>query len=378
MENWDQRRRHSGDERQQARFEDRGRDRDSWWRGERSHDDDRPRRAERGWLDYDRDAGGFEERQGRGEQRYGQERGEHARFSPDWSRDNEQPRYSDEPYYARNRERGGSEQYSRRGRSESSEGGDQRGWEQRSRESIPPEQRELAQRSRRGDYYDPDWPYDRGEQQGRQGREAQRSREDEGSHYRGWYSRSATPFSYAGGTGYLYSESMTLHGPYAGRGPKGYKRSDQQIIEEACQRLERDGEVDATEIEVSAEDGIIRLRGTVPDRSTKRRAEECVESIYGARDVMNELRVAHESGQQSLQSDRGTQASQGTQGSQGAQASQSWHPQQGSQASQGSQTGTGQQGSQPGLGSQGSTAGMRSQSASPTTEQSGEEKRPRH
>jgi hypothetical protein len=374
MENWDQRRKSSSDERQQARLEDHGRDRESWWRGERSHDDDRPRRAERGWLDYDRDQGRSEQRQGRsGEpERYGQwrsdeyqrqDRGERSRFSPDWSRDNAEPRYSDEPYYSRNRDQGGFEQYARRGRSEGFAGDDRSRWEQRSRESIPPEQRELAQRSQRGDYYDPDWPYDRGQQQGR---DVQRSGEDEGSHYRGWYSRYARPFSYAGGTGYLYSESLTMHGPYAGRGPKGYKRSDQQIIEEACQRLERDGEVDASEIEVSAEDGIIRLRGTVPDRRTKRRAEECVESIYGARDVMNELRVSAERGQPMSQGGRGAQASQGAQGSQ---------PSQGAQTGQGAQAG---QGSQTGLGSQGSTPGMRPQAGSSSTEQSNEDKRPRH
>jgi hypothetical protein len=46
---------------------------------------------------------------------------------------------------------------------------------------------------------------------------------------------------------------------------------------------------------VTAEDGVIRLRGTVQDRMTKRRAEECVESVYGTRDVMNELRVSSQS-----------------------------------------------------------------------------------
>ena len=151
----------------------------------------------------------------------------------------------------------------------------------------------MAERSQSGDYYSPDWPYERSGRD--RGRDMQRSRdEDQDRHYRGYYSRSTTPISYPGGGGYLFSESLTLHGPYAGRGPKGYKRSDQQIVEEACQRLERDGEIDASEIEVMAEDGVIRLRGTVPDRATKRKAEDCVESVYGARDVMNELRVLEE------------------------------------------------------------------------------------
>jgi hypothetical protein len=357
MENYDERRRQNR-EREQARFDDRGRDRDSWWG--RSADDDPPRR-ERGWLDYDRDYGRSGERQsGRDEQRYADsDRGGRGNFSPDWSREGAEPRYSDDQYYSRNRQRGSSEGDSRRGGSEGWRGDDDRSrWEQRARASVPREQRELAERSERGDYYDPDWPYDRSSRG-----EAQRSREDEqGAHYSGYYRRSATPFSYGGGRGYLFSESLTLHGPYAGRGPKGYKRSDQQIVEEACQRLERDGEIDASEIEVSAEDGTIRLRGTVPDRQTKRHAEECVESIYGAQDVMNELRVQ-----------RGSEQSQGSQGSQatlGSQSGRGSQPSPGSQASQGGQASSGQ-------GAQGSPQGQRP-GGSPGTEQSEDEKRPRH
>jgi hypothetical protein len=161
---------------------------------------------------------------------------------------------------------------------------------------------------------------------------------------------------------------LTLHGPYAGRGPKGYKRSDQQIVEDACQRLERDGEVDATDIEVSAEDGILRLRGTVPDRRTKRRAEECVESIYGVRDVMNELRVTR-AGHEQWQGGQGAQ-SDGTQ-SQGSQAGR------GAQASQSSQASPGAQGTQASQGTQ--TPGQRPGAGSSTSEQLGDDKRaPRH
>jgi hypothetical protein len=367
MESYEERQRRE-EERRQARHEDRGRDRGSWWRGERSEHDDRPRRAERGWLDYD-DYGGPDDRQGREQQqRYAQQGDERSRFSPDWSREGAQPWYSDEPYYSRNRDRD-SDDYSRSSRGSS--GGwrpaDRNEWEQRSRESIPRSQRELAEHGEPGDYYDPDWPYDRGER-GRQlersrGQQRPGGRQDEGSHYRGWYSRSGGPFAYPGGQGYVFSEALTLHGPYAGRGPKGYKRSDQQIVEEACQRLERDGEVDATDIEVSAEDGIIRLRGTVPDRQTKRRAEECVESIYGAKDVMNELRVSREGREQW----QGSQ-SQGSQTGRGAQASQGSQAQQGSQGSQASQ---GTQGTQ--------TLGQRPGAGSATSEQLGDDKRtPRH
>ena len=345
MENYDRHGRRN-EEREQGRFEDRGRDRDSWWRAR--SDDDEPPRRERGWLDYDRDYGRSGERQGgRDEQRYGDSgRGGRSNFSPDWSREDEQPRFSDDQYYARNRQRGSSDDDSRRGGGDGRRGDDDRSrWEQRARSSIPREQRELAERSQRGDYYDPEWPYERSSRAG----EVQRSREDdEGARYSGYYRRSATPFSYAGGSGVLYSESLSLRGPHAGRGPKGYKRSDQQIVEDACQRLERDGEIDATEIEIRAEDGVIRLRGTVQDRQTKRRAEECVESIYGARDVMNELRVQ-----------RGSEQSQGSQSTLGSQPSQ------------------GSQGASP-QGTQASPQGQRPGAGSPATEQSGDEKRPRH
>ena len=335
MECYDERRRRE-EERRQGRQEDSGR---HWWQfGAR--DEDRSHRAERSTSDYDRDHGRSDERQGRRDE--GRE--ERSRFSPDWSREGAEPRYSDDPYYSRNREHDSGE-YSARERSSGGQSDDRRLWEQRARASVPRSQQDLAERGEPGDYYDPDWPYDRGRSRDferSRGEQRSRGREEEGSHYRGYYSRSAEPFSYPGGQGYVVSESLTLHGPYTGRGPKGYKRSDEKIIEEASQRLERDGHIDASDIEVTAEDGVIRLRGTVDDRQTKRRAEECVESIYGVRDVMNELRVSQQSTQQ-RQGSQGTQASQSGRGS--LQTSQSG---QGTQASQGTSTPGVRQGEQPG------------------------------
>jgi hypothetical protein len=90
---------------------------------------------------------------------------------------------------------------------------------------------------------------------------------------------------------------------YAGRGPKGYKRSDDRIREEISDRLMDDHEVDATEIEVQVEGGEVTLAGTVASRDQKRRAEELAERCNGVSDVTNNLRVnrqaAGEAGQQS-------------------------------------------------------------------------------
>jgi osmotically-inducible protein OsmY len=77
-----------------------------------------------------------------------------------------------------------------------------------------------------------------------------------------------------------------------GRGPKGYQRSDNRILEDVCDRLMY-SEVDAGDIEVRVENGEVTLTGSVRDRSDKRRAEDIVEEVSGVRDVHNNIRVHH-------------------------------------------------------------------------------------
>ena len=91
-------------------------------------------------------------------------------------------------------------------------------------------------------------------------------------------------------------------GRHAGKGPKGYQRSDERVIDDVCQALERDPDVDASEIEVSCQKGEIVLKGSVESREAKRRAEECVEDLPGVKDVRNELRVQPPGSQQSAAS----------------------------------------------------------------------------
>jgi hypothetical protein len=86
------------------------------------------------------------------------------------------------------------------------------------------------------------------------------------------------------------------HGPqsgFAGRGPKGYRRSDERIREEICERLTDDWRVDATEIDIAVSNGQVTLSGAVHSREEKRKAEDLVESIPGVHDVHNNLRVGH-------------------------------------------------------------------------------------
>jgi osmotically-inducible protein OsmY len=80
-------------------------------------------------------------------------------------------------------------------------------------------------------------------------------------------------------------------GMYAGRGPRGYRRSDERIREDINDHLTDDWYIDATDIEVTVNNGMVTLTGRVDNRGEKRRAEDLVESVSGVNDVSNQLRV---------------------------------------------------------------------------------------
>jgi osmotically-inducible protein OsmY len=79
-----------------------------------------------------------------------------------------------------------------------------------------------------------------------------------------------------------------------GRGPQGYKRSDERITEDINEDLTQHPDIDASNISVEVQNGEVTLKGTVPDRETKRRAEDIAESCSGVKDVQNQLRVKRE------------------------------------------------------------------------------------
>ena len=78
---------------------------------------------------------------------------------------------------------------------------------------------------------------------------------------------------------------------HRGRGPSNYKRSDERILEDACDRLTDDRGVDASDIEVSVDTSEITLNGKVNSRWEKRRAEDCVHDVSGVGHVQNNLRI---------------------------------------------------------------------------------------
>ncbi len=80
-----------------------------------------------------------------------------------------------------------------------------------------------------------------------------------------------------------------------GKGPKNYSRSKERIIEDINDRLSDDRMLDASDIEVKAENSTIILSGTVDTKEAKRRAEDIAESISGVSNVENRIRLKNQS-----------------------------------------------------------------------------------
>jgi hypothetical protein len=80
---------------------------------------------------------------------------------------------------------------------------------------------------------------------------------------------------------------------FFGKGPRGYKRSDDRIREDVCDRLS-DGYLDASEVEVDVQGGEVTLKGHVTHKQFKRMAEDIAEHVSGVQQVHNHIRVKRE------------------------------------------------------------------------------------
>lgn len=109
---------------------------------------------------------------------------------------------------------------------------------------------------------------------------------------RGFFDRASDEvMSWFGDDDAARRRKMDSREDHRGRGPSNYTRSNERLLEEACERLTRDPHVDASKIDVTAADNEITLTGTVDSRSAKRRAEDIVDDISGVKHVQNNLRV---------------------------------------------------------------------------------------
>ncbi len=69
------------------------------------------------------------------------------------------------------------------------------------------------------------------------------------------------------------------------------KRTDRRIYEDVCDALTVHADLDASDIEVRVDEGVVTLEGTVPSRFAKLLAEDESLSVRGVEDVVNALRV---------------------------------------------------------------------------------------
>lgn len=79
------------------------------------------------------------------------------------------------------------------------------------------------------------------------------------------------------------------HGLHAGKGPRGWTLSDGRLIEQGLDRLMEDRLLDATDVEVSADAGVVTLVGEVPGASDVAHAEMLARQTAGVREVVNRL-----------------------------------------------------------------------------------------
>ena len=103
-----------------------------------------------------------------------------------------------------------------------------------------------------------------------------------------WNRRGDESYDWGEHSNQHYNNEMARH---RGKGPKGFTRSDERIKDDINCRLTDDAYVDASEIDVAVENSEVILTGTVPDRSSKRRAEDIAELVSGVKNVENRLRV---------------------------------------------------------------------------------------
>lgn len=89
---------------------------------------------------------------------------------------------------------------------------------------------------------------------------------------------------------WLYSDASQ---GYRGRRivPKGYKRSDERVLEDVCERLSHSG-LDVSDVSVSVDQGKVSLEGSVVSRWMKHAVEDCVDDCLGVDDIENRIRVA--------------------------------------------------------------------------------------
>lgn len=80
-------------------------------------------------------------------------------------------------------------------------------------------------------------------------------------------------------------------GKFAGKGPKDFQRSDHSIEDELYKRLTHHPDLDASDIEIAVNSGVVTLKGFAENKYEKRLAAEIAENVLGVTEVQDSLRL---------------------------------------------------------------------------------------
>jgi osmotically-inducible protein OsmY len=80
-------------------------------------------------------------------------------------------------------------------------------------------------------------------------------------------------------------------GSIKGRISEGANVSDEQMREDICDRLMQMGPVDCTQIDVSVNNGVVQLEGSLPTEDFKQRVLDVVSTVAGTDQIESRLRV---------------------------------------------------------------------------------------
>jgi osmotically-inducible protein OsmY len=80
-------------------------------------------------------------------------------------------------------------------------------------------------------------------------------------------------------------------GSVKGRISEGANVSDERLREDICDRLMQMGPVDCTEIDVSVNNGVVQLEGTLPNEDFKQRVLDVVSTVAGTDQIESRLQI---------------------------------------------------------------------------------------
>ncbi|NSX15483.1 BON domain-containing protein [Cupriavidus taiwanensis] len=106
-----------------------------------------------------------------------------------------------------------------------------------------------------------------------------------------WYGGPAGPRYRGPGSSGGYGAQDWDEPAYRRSGPKNYRRGDDRIHDEVCDRLAHAQELDVSEVTVRVQDGLVTLEGHVGDRRSKYDIEDIAERVFGVQDVINHIHV---------------------------------------------------------------------------------------